>query len=399
MGFIDEMGDLSSMMTEWMPNFGMFMAIVDGIVFMGWFNGAFGNEFPITMGTIMTLIMSLASSAYVAVKTIDASVSMTKGYYNVYGGWSEDGNLIGAWELGFVILWLLWSLVVTLLAYVTAADVIDYTMERAKAVYEDGTLGTVATPVDAMKIFTLMMVLGFGTWLSAHTLGDSANELLSWFDQYDSKTRSEGTDTDTGLDTAGTAIGFDLIYHSITALYSYGVLSAFIIGAYVFAFNFLGFGRAPADCDPANLDGVDYSYALTAIPNLGDGDYEECIEAMDKIFDIVDINKDSYIDKCEDAKFLKAYGNTDEYALEYPGMATRDDLHKICMWAVPDGFDQMHGNSMDMMSTIMNMWPFSMIRDMMAMMIKGNMKDMHDEHHEMMDMMEHDHDGNTTEGH
>lgn len=372
------------------------MAMVDAVIFMGWFNGAFGVEFPIYMGSLMNLITCLASSAYVAVKTIDAAIDLdlAGSIYSKYASFSDDGDLLGVWEIIFVIMFLSWSLIVTGLSYFTAVDVINYTGARELAVYTEGTLGVVATPMDAMKIFALLTVMGMGTWLSAQTLGDSADELLSWFNNY--KTSIEGwEDLDRRprrreTDEPGTAIGFDLIYHSATTVYSYLVLSAMLVGGYVFAFSFLGFGRAPADCDPANVDGVDYGSALNAITNLSEGTYDECIEAMDKAFHVIDINKDSYMDKCESAKFLKAYGNTDEYSLEYAGMATAEELHKYCMWVVPDAFDHMHGDKMDMMSEIMDMWPFSMIKKMMMMMMGDQMMDMHDAHHEEMDMMDMD---------
>jgi len=45
------------------------------------------------------------------------------------------------------------------------------------------------------------------------------------------------------------------------------------------------------------------------------------------------------IDRCEDAKFLFAIGNTEEYSLNYGGYGTLPELQGYCATVVPDAFD------------------------------------------------------------
>lgn len=45
------------------------------------------------------------------------------------------------------------------------------------------------------------------------------------------------------------------------------------------------------------------------------------------------------IDRCEDAKFLYAIGNDEDYSLLYGGYGSLPDLQKYCSYVVPDAFD------------------------------------------------------------
>ena len=54
-----------------------FIGIVEAVVFMAWFNGWFGPKFIVYAGDIMTLMISLVTSGYVAFKTVDNSVNFT----------------------------------------------------------------------------------------------------------------------------------------------------------------------------------------------------------------------------------------------------------------------------------------------------------------------------------
>jgi hypothetical protein len=114
-------------------------------------------------------------------------------------------------------------------------------------------MGTAITPVMAMKAFTLIMVMAFGTWISAYTLGQTADELIGWFDQYADDTKKEGQDKeDFDYDKDGTAIYYDLLYHSITAGYAYIVLSVIMVGGGWFFNNFSPFNVSLGDT--CNLD-------------------------------------------------------------------------------------------------------------------------------------------------
>ena len=57
--------------------------------------------------------MVYATSAYIMVKAIDAGVSTNRGFFFTYGteGWdSIVANLMGLWELPFILGWLFWGM-------------------------------------------------------------------------------------------------------------------------------------------------------------------------------------------------------------------------------------------------------------------------------------------------
>ena len=68
-------------------------------------------------------------------------------------------------------------------------------------------------------------------------LGDSAPELLGFFDNYDVK--KEGSNKNNDKDTEGTSLTYDLVYHIITVTYTYWVVSAIALGTFVFGFIFI----------------------------------------------------------------------------------------------------------------------------------------------------------------
>lgn len=263
----------------------------------------------------MALIVSMVSSAYVAVKTVDAAVKTSGAFYSIYAGSSIIGDRLGIWELIAVLAYLMWSLVVTILAFVTASDLFDQTEARSLAVYTEGTYGTAVTQVMGIKGFTLLSILALGVWISAWTMGDTADELLNWFNEYQDKTDNEGTTkTNNTPDLDGTAFEKDLLYHSLTTAYSYIVLTAIMVGGYVFTFNFYTFFPVASDCAITDASASTYEPIKTGIPLIFEGTYAECKANMKVWFDIIDINKDQFVDRCEDAKFLYGVGNTEEYS-------------------------------------------------------------------------------------
>lgn len=168
------------------------MGFVEYVVFQAMYSNYVGPEFLLYFACLSALIIIIASSAFVAVKTTAAAVNFSLGYYFQYAGASREGDLMYAWELIFVSAWLLWSLAVTVGGYYEAAQIIDTLGARELGVHTDGTMGTAVTPVMAMKAFTLIMVMAFGTWISAYVLGQTADELIGWFDQYADDTKKEG---------------------------------------------------------------------------------------------------------------------------------------------------------------------------------------------------------------
>lgn len=87
------------------------------------------------------------------------------------------------------------------------------------------------------KFLALGFVIGIGAWISGLALGDSAAELLGFFDNYN--TKSEGVNGGT-TDPKGTSLTYDLVYHFVTCAYTYFTVSAIAVGGYIFGFMFLG---------------------------------------------------------------------------------------------------------------------------------------------------------------
>ena len=150
------------------------------------------------------------------------------------------GDYLGLWELLAVILFLTWSLSISIVGYVEGALLWDRyeTMEAA---------GTTVTMVEGYKYLALGCVIGIGAWISGLSLGDSAGKLLGFFDNYSSHTKTEASDEDGKFDVDGTAIGYDLGFHFVTLLFSYMTISCIAIGAYIFGFIYLGQGDLLGD--------------------------------------------------------------------------------------------------------------------------------------------------------
>merc|ERR1719440_2000892 len=194
-------------------------------------------QFLAYAGDLIALVSSQVAAAYAGVKSIEASVHFLTGFYYTYSGASNTGDLLGLWELLAVVLFLTWSLAISLVGYVEGALL----WERYEAMEAAGETVTI---VQGYKYLALGCVIGIGAWISGLSLGDSAQELLGFFDNYAKKTHSEAVDKDGDADPDGTAIQYDLGFHFVTLLFSYMTISAIAIGAYVFGFVYLGQGDA-----------------------------------------------------------------------------------------------------------------------------------------------------------
>lgn len=131
--------------------------------------------------------MCLATSAYVAVQTINAAVNFTKGYYKTYakyrGGW---GDLIYLWEILVVGLWELWALVIIILSFLTADTIVKKTGARMKEA-ADGSIGleNALTWDVVFQTCAMMLVSTLGVVIAGISLGDLADELIDWINNYE----------------------------------------------------------------------------------------------------------------------------------------------------------------------------------------------------------------------
>ena len=193
-------------------------------------------QFLAYAGDLIALVASQLAAAYAGVKAIEAAVSFDTGFYYTYAGYSSTGDLLGLWELLAVVLFLTWSLGISVAGYIEGALL----WERYEAME---TVGKTVTIVEGYKYLALGCVIGVGAWISGLALGDSAEKLLGFFDNYAQYTDNEATDGST-TDSAGTAIVYDLAFHFVTLLFSYTTISAIAIGAYAFGYTYLGQGDA-----------------------------------------------------------------------------------------------------------------------------------------------------------
>merc|ERR1719240_236907 len=193
-------------------------------------------QFLAYAGDLIALVASQLAAAYAGVKAIEAAVRFDKAFYYTYAGYSSTGNLLGLWELLAVVLFLTWSLGISIAGYFEGALL----WERYEAME---TVGQTVTIVEGYKYLALGCVIGVGAWISGLALGDSAEKLLNFFNEYEDKTNDEASNG-SNTDAAGTGILYDLSFHFVTLLFSYTTISAIAIGAYAFGYTYLGQGDA-----------------------------------------------------------------------------------------------------------------------------------------------------------
>merc|ERR1719453_2408891 len=169
-------------------------------------------QFLAYAGDLIALIASQLAAAYAGVKSIEAAVSFEKGFYYKYAGASQLGDYLGLWELLAVILFLTWSLSISIVGYVEGALL----WQRYEAMEAAGLTVTV---VEGYKYLA-----------------------LGCFDAYADDTHSEAVDKDGNVDPDGTAIQYDLGFHFVTLLFSYMTISTIAVGSYVFGYMYLGQG-------------------------------------------------------------------------------------------------------------------------------------------------------------
>jgi len=194
----------------------------------------------------MALTMCFVSAAYVVSKTVDAAINFTSAsiveYAHKYrGGSATWGNNLGVFELVGIILFSGWSLVLTLVSLYGAGQLWEMVEMRKVGAETEGKFGEVFDIVQAMKFFTLCMIVGTTTIVGGFSLGDTANELITWFDEYADDTKKEGTDkkTPSEVDPDGTAAKYDIIYHYVTLAMGYMLFTVITFGGHAFAMSFM----------------------------------------------------------------------------------------------------------------------------------------------------------------
>ena len=162
-------------------------------------------------GIMMAMIMSFVGSAYVVTKTVEACINWTNAaiaeYAATYRGGSEAwGNNLGIFELVAILMYEGWALTLTLFSLWYSFSLWGMMEKREVEVRTEGRGGAPVDVIDAMKFFTLCMIVGITSLIGAFSLGDVAKNLVTWYDEWanDTKTETDGDSYD-GVDPDGTA--------------------------------------------------------------------------------------------------------------------------------------------------------------------------------------------------
>ena len=118
-------------------------------------------------------------------------------------------------------------------------------------------------------------------------------------------------------------------------------------------------------CDLGDYSSSTYNGFVDQIKNIPQGTYDECLSTIDNIVRAMDLNNDGIVDRCENAKFLKGIGNTDEYASEYSGSVSLLSAQSICKYYVIDAFESAEAPDTGLMTLLIQtangLFPFELL--------------------------------------
>jgi len=165
---------------------------------------------------------------------VDAVATVTTGFYYLQRGGSATGDFMGLYELFAGMGYLTWTLLISIVGYVAAGILFEeFRIREAGAAL--GLYGAAFGANDGFKYLALGTIIGGGAWIASVALGDSATELLGFFDNYNTKV--EGTENNaTSADTDGTSLMYDLIFHLVSLFAYFTVSSAIWLGGIIFGF-------------------------------------------------------------------------------------------------------------------------------------------------------------------
>jgi len=129
--------------------------------------------------------------------------------------------------------------------------------------------------------------------------------------------------------------------------------------------NYMKF-KPVENCDLGSVDNSKYSNIVSDFEGLTQSTYTECMAVMKTTSNTIDLNNDGFIDRCENAMFLKAIGNSEEYSLNYSSSGSLLGLQEYCKVVVIDAFDTIaEEQDDDLLQTIISFasgcWPFNVL--------------------------------------
>lgn len=305
MGTLDSYMDFTSILT-----FGH--TLIQGKVLSTIFMTPWAPLYVVYFASAMELAMVFTGAAYVVVHAVEAGVDFARGLYYNYAKWSAIADQIAVFELVVCFLFLFWSLLCVILSLVAAGEIWTALNARATGVMEY-KMGVPLQWDKAIKAVTLCLLAGMTVLISAYSLGEVAEELISYFAWYDDDEQKEGDEkTDASKDDpAGTSAEMDFTYHMVTTVYGWMTLMAVALGGAIFRMSFLGL----EDTYTCELETADYSSAKSIMEAMNSKD--KCLSTIESAFNAIDLNGDGMISRCEDASFQVANGASEEYAFKY----------------------------------------------------------------------------------
>lgn len=101
---------------------------------------------------------------------------------------------MGVFEILVVIAFLLWSFLTVILATIAGHHLWQLVDERYEESLTCKFCGELALSWDkGMRHYVLSVIAGFGAIITAVALGETAENMLQWFDEYDDQTQNEAT--------------------------------------------------------------------------------------------------------------------------------------------------------------------------------------------------------------
>lgn len=292
--------------------------------------------FWVYFGVIWMMFMSWCSAGYVAVKTVDSSISFTnglEGYYADYGKWSSITDQLGLMEVIALSLFLFWSLMTVVLS--TTAGALQWSALDERVAYANTTVFNAHTPLrwdTGIMHFFLSVLTGMAAMITGGSLGEVVVKMVGWFDQETDNIKSEAYKDYSASTTERVANGVsfqnDLLYHLIAVFYGWFVLSVISLGGFIFMIIYTPLDD---DFDCEFEDGIDFNSYAGAFPFITSmTSYDDCMTKIDQVFPFFDDNKDGFISRCEDAQFQYTMGETREFAIKFSSPFTKESFRKIC---------------------------------------------------------------------
>lgn len=138
-------------------------------------------------GDVIGLCMAMASAAWVAWKAVDQSVNSigtTKlGFAATYRyPGVVNWDLIGLFENLTVVAFMLWAWVLIILSFVFYSILWETIEAREHGVVTDGSGGVALDEFQSLKLFVLCILVGMMSIVGAYSIGETADELIAWFD-------------------------------------------------------------------------------------------------------------------------------------------------------------------------------------------------------------------------